>query len=260
MQLGEQTWPDARAIAKQNIPIIIPIASFEQHGHHLPMLTDTFIGAEIARRVEKTLGTEAAFTPPLWLGASDHHLVFGALSLSIHTYTNLLIELVESLITLGFSRIVLLNSHGGNILPGQTALTELAIRHRERLDLYLAFVSWFDFVAQKSGQLDASFSQKKVIHACEWETSQILVTHPDLVKDQRPAARFGFDSQFWQPDHFGLSRVFIARTMEQGSKSGAFGLPELATKEKGEELFTIATEEIIAFIRELARWPVATPG
>jgi creatinine amidohydrolase len=258
MQLGENTWQGARALAAEGVPVVVPIASFEQHGHHLPMLTDTLIGAEVARRVETALGPdEAVFTPTLWLGASDHHLTFGAISLSIETYTRVLIELVESLITLGFTRIFLLNSHGGNIVPGQAALTELMIRHRERPELYLVFATWFDFVAQSAARLPAEFVQRKVIHACEWETSQILNIRPDLVGETRPAARYDFDSQFWQPDHFGTNRVFVARTMEMGSKTGAFGHPELATPEKGEALFALAASEIVAFVRELKAWPVA---
>jgi creatinine amidohydrolase len=241
--------------------VVVPIASFEQHGHHLPMLTDTYIGAEVARRVEAALKpNEAVFTPPLWLGASDHHLTFGAISLSIETYIQVLMELTESLITLGFSRILLLNSHGGNIVPGQAALTELIIRHRERQDLYLVFATWFDFMAQSAARLPDTFTQRKVIHACEWETSQLLHLRPDLVGDTRPAARYDFDSAFWQPDHFGTSRVFVARTMEQNSKTGAFGRPELATPEKGDILFDLVAEEIVTFLREFKRWPVALPG
>jgi creatinine amidohydrolase len=259
MQLGEQNWPNARALAEKNIPVVVPIAAFEQHGHHLPLLTDTLIGTEIVRRAEKILGDEALFAPPLWLGASDHHLTFGALSLSIETYTKVLIELTESLITLGFSKIFLLNSHGGNIVPAQAALTQLAIRHRERQDLYLTFASWFDFAMQRADQLPEGFVQKKVIHACEWETSQILAVRPDLVKDSRPATRYDFNSEFWQPDHFGTSRVFVARTMEQGSKTGAFGHPELASPEKGEALFALAAQEVATFVRELASWPIVEP-
>lgn len=259
MQLGEKTWQEARALAEKNIPVVVPIAAFEQHGHHLPLLTDTLIGAEVVRRAESLLGDDALFAPPLWLGASDHHLTFGALSLSIETYTHVLIELVESLITLGFSKIFLLNSHGGNIVPAQAALTQLAIRHRERPDLYLTFASWFDFAAQRASELPEGFVQKKVIHACEWETSQILAVRPDLVKESRPAVRYDFDSAFWQPDHFAASRVFVARTMEQGSKTGAFGHPELASSEKGEALFALAAQEITRFVRDLASWPIVLP-
>ncbi|MGC4046250.1 MAG: creatininase family protein [Armatimonas sp.] len=261
MQLGESTWQQARALAAEGVPVVVPVASFEQHGHHLPMLTDTFIGTEIARRVESELEPyEAVFTPPLWLGASHHHLTYGAISLSIETYIRVLMELTESLISLGFSRILLLNSHGGNIVPGQAALTELMIRHRERQDLYLVFATWFDFVAQRAAELPNDVVQKKVIHACEWETSQILNIRPELVGEDRPAARFDFDSDFWQPDGFVGSRVFVARTMEQGSSTGAFGHPELATPEKGEALFALAAREIVTFLREFKAWPVQQPG
>jgi creatinine amidohydrolase len=258
--LAEKTWSEARAIAAAGVPVVVPIGSVEQHGHHLPLLTDTLIGTEIARRVEKALGDDAAFLPPLWLGASDHHLSFGAVSLSIATYSQVLTELIESLLGLGFTRIFLLNSHAGNTVPAQAALTQLAIRHRARPELYFTFASWFEFIAQRAAELPSELTQRKVIHACEWETSQVLSVRPDLVKESRPAARYSFDSDFWTPDHSGTNRVFVARTMEQASKTGAFGHPELATKEKGEALYALATKEIAAFLKEFRAWPVQLPG
>lgn len=60
MQLGEQIWTDVDDLAHK--VVVLPLGSLEQHGHHLPMLTDSMIGAEVARRAEAGLGDEALFT------------------------------------------------------------------------------------------------------------------------------------------------------------------------------------------------------
>jgi len=62
--------------------VVLPLGSLEQHGHHLPLLTDSMIGGEIARRAEAELGDEALFLPTLWVGASITIAPFRARSAS----------------------------------------------------------------------------------------------------------------------------------------------------------------------------------
>lgn len=258
MQLGERNWTEIDGL-KDRV-VVCPIASLEQHGHHLPLLTDSMIGGEIAKRVEAATEETALFTPLLWVGASHHHLSFpGTISLSQSTYRAVLEDMVECLIAAGFRKIVLLNSHAGNIVPAQSALLEVLLRHREAMpELYLCVASWFEIALKELSALDG-FTQHKIIHACEWETSVIQVTHPTLVKADRPAARFDFDSGFWSPDHRGSNRLSVLRTMEQNSVTGAFGYPELASPEKGEQLIQTATDVIVRFVQELATWPTVPP-
>ena len=254
MQLGNCNWTEIESLTER--VVVCPIASLEQHGHHLPLLTDSMIGGEIAKRVEAATEDTALFTPLLWLGASDHHLWFpGTISLSQNTYRGVIEDMVECLIQAGFRKIVLLNSHAGNIVPAQSALLEVQLRYRETLpELFLCVASWFEIALAELSQLPG-FEQHKIIHACEWETSVIQLTHPELVKDERPASRFDFESGFWSPDHRGSNRVSVARTMEQNSATGAFGYPELARPEKGEQLIATASRVIVDFVREFATWP-----
>ena len=74
MQHGERRWVQTAEAADR--VVVAPLGSLEQHGHHLPLLTDTLIITEIARRAEAEIGPEALFLPTLWLGASDHHRAF----------------------------------------------------------------------------------------------------------------------------------------------------------------------------------------
>ena len=102
MQLGDLTWPAVRELPKKT-PVVIPIAALEQHGHHLPLLTDSMLLGEVVRRAAERLQQEVLFTPLMWLGNSEHHLDFaGTLTAAPRTYLNLLSDLVENLIHHGF--------------------------------------------------------------------------------------------------------------------------------------------------------------
>lgn len=258
MQLGERTWKDAEGLTEK--VAVLPLGSLEQHGEHLPLLTDTMICTEIARRAEADLRDTAVFLPTLWLGASDHHRAFpGTVSVSSQVYVQVLLGALDSLIGSGFRRILLLNAHGGNVTPGEMAVYESQLRHRDKEDLFLAFASWMTIAAEQIAALE-QVEQAKVSHACEQETSMILCLQPKLVKPEAArGANFPFESAFYHPDFSRGSRVTVPRAFDQLSRNGAFGHPELATAEKGELLFSTATQEVVAFVREFSTWPSIEP-
>lgn len=259
MQLGERNWTEIEGLTSR--VAVLPLGSLEQHGHHLPLLTDTLIGAEIARRAEAELGDSALFLPALWVGASDHHLGFpGTVSLGNDVYVRVLIDILESLIAGGFRRIFLLNAHGGNIIPGRMAIYDVQLRHyRDKPDLWLAFSSWWTLAAPQIAAL-TNVEQEMVTHACEQESSMVLCLRPELVRpDAARGANIPFESAFYCPDFAHPSRVDVPRAFDQLSATGAFGHPEIATAEKGEALFSAAVGEVVAFVREFAAWPPVAP-
>jgi creatinine amidohydrolase len=225
------------------------------------MLTDSLIGGEIARRAQVELGEAALFLPLIWVGASDHHLGKpGTVSAGNDTYTHLLVDILESLVKHGFRRILLLNSHGGNGGPAGNAIFQVQNKHAELTNLWLVLASWFSIAGSQVAEIEA-LQQKHVSHACELETSMILYLRPELVKmEAAHGANIPFDSAFWSADSSGSSRVSVARTFAQTSRTGALGHPELATAAKGEELFAVATREVVAFIREFITWKEYPPA
>ncbi len=253
MQFGERNWKEIEGLTDK--VVVLPLASCEQHGHHLPLLTDTLICQEIISRAEAELGDSALFLPTLWIGASDHHKGFpGTVSLSNDVYKLVLIDILESLIGSGFRRIFLLSAHGGNHTPGCSAVYEVQLRHKDKADLWIAFGEWMIIAGKQIADL-ADVKQSHVIHACEIETSMILRLQPKLVKREvARGARIPFESAFYCPDFSRSSRVVVPRSFEQLSKTGAFAHPEDATAEKGESLFDVTTNEIVSFIREFATW------
>ncbi|MFO1020988.1 MAG: creatininase family protein [Planctomycetales bacterium] len=66
MNLADLTWPMVKALPKQT-PVVIPIAAVEQHGHHLPVFTDSLLLGEIVRRVSETMGDKVLFLPLTWI-------------------------------------------------------------------------------------------------------------------------------------------------------------------------------------------------
>src|SRR6185295_15110394 len=111
-----------------NAVMVLPLGATEQHGPHLGVSTDATIATAIAEGVERALPEDVLLCPTLSVGSSHHHLGFGALSIAPETYARVLADLVDCLQRWGAQRIVLLNGHGGNIVPTKQALAELGAR------------------------------------------------------------------------------------------------------------------------------------
>src|SRR5690349_16090837 len=114
MNLTDLSWPAIAALSKDT-PVVFPIAALEQHGHHLPVFTDSLLLREVLRRAAGSLGGRGLFARLMWLGNSDHHLDFaGTLSAPPRTYLDILNGLADNFVQHGFQRLVFLNGHGGN--------------------------------------------------------------------------------------------------------------------------------------------------
>src|SRR3982751_4287816 len=143
MELPDLTWPPVAPLPRTT-PVVFPVAALEQHGRHLPLFTDSMLLGAIIRRASQRLDGRVLFAPLMWLGNSDHHLDFpGTLSAPPRTYLDLLGGLMENFIQHGFRRIVFVNGHGGNEVPGRQAVFEVRQRHRERSDLLLLFATYW---------------------------------------------------------------------------------------------------------------------
>ena len=177
MRLQELSWPAIAAVSK-NVPVVVPIAAVEQHGRHLPIFTDSMLLEEVVRTVAQRLGDRIVWAPLLWLGNSHHHLDFtGTLSAAPRTYLDLLGDLIDNFVAHGFRRIVLLNGHGGNIVPASQAVFEARQRYRGRDDLLLLAATYWLLGSQPRDE-NPAFVQDRMGHACEWETSMILKLAP----------------------------------------------------------------------------------
>jgi creatinine amidohydrolase len=249
MLLAELTWSDVAALDR-NTPVVFPVAALEQHGRHMPVFTDSLLMGEIARRAELELKDDVLFAPLQWLGNSHHHLDFpGTLSAEPRVYLDLLCGLLENFIAHGFRRLVILNGHGGNDVPGKQAVFEVRQRHRDRGDLLLLFATYWNLVADPS-KAHPGLQQQVMGHACEWETSMVLRLNSGLVKGLASVGEVPFGNPF-EP----ASRGWI---MTDRSEPGHVGDPTLASAEKGEALFEAFTTGTVSMLRRVIQWDGAS--
>lgn len=245
MDLIELSWPVVAALSKDT-PVVIPIAALEQHGHHLPVFTDSMLLGEIIRRAQEPLRHRVLFAPLMWLGNSAHHLDFaGTVSAAPRTYLDILDGLAENFVQHGFRRLVFVNGHGGNEVPGRQAVFELRQRHRQRDDLLFLLATYWSLGA-KPRESDPSLHQEAMGHACEWETSMMLRLAPQLVGDYQAAAVVDAGTPFTP-----ANRGWITR---ERSAAGHIGSPHLATPDKGEHLFSMFAADVIAMLERVVQW------
>jgi len=133
VEWARMTAPELREIAGRNGALaILPAGSLEQHGPHLPVITDTASASAAAIAAARLVAegpdpVPVAVLPGLWLGLSEHHLPFGGtISVDYAAYRAILESIVRSLRALGFARLLIVNGHGGNIDPLAVASRELA--------------------------------------------------------------------------------------------------------------------------------------
>lgn len=245
MNLVDLTWPEVAALSRDT-PVVIPVAAVEQHGHHLPVVTDSLLLGEIVKRVSSRMADRILFAPLQWLGNSHHHIDFpGTLSASPRVYLDLVGELVENFLTHGFRRIVVVNGHGGNDVPAKQALFEVRQRHRHRDDLLLLMTTYWG-LGTRPWERDPSIVQREMGHACEWETSMVLRAAPHLVKPHERLATVPFGNPFLPG-----SRAWITR---ERTEPGHIGSPQEANAEKGELLFSLFAADLEAWIDRVVRW------
>jgi len=250
MLLQELSWPKVAAVAS-NVPVVVPIAAIEQHGRHLPVFTDSMLLGEVVRLAAGALGDRALWAPLLWLGNSHHHMDFaGTLSAAPRTYIDLLGDLIDNLICHDFRRVVLLNGHGGNMVPASQAVFEARMRYRHRADLLLLAATYWQ-LGSSPRQADPSLVQEKMGHACEWETSMMLQLAPHSVGEisqiEAISPRMPFEpaSQGW--------------ITKDRSEPGHIGDPRQATAAKGQALFRVFSDDVVTFLERVIAWEGSSP-
>src|SRR6266852_3551202 len=245
MKFAELTWPLLRDVPRDGTVVLAPVAACEQHSRHLPTITDTLLVTAVADGVEARMPQSLLLLPTLWLGASSHHLRFGAtLSAEVDTHITMLCDLLTPLLDDGYHRFLVLNGHGGNTDTIHVALRRLQPRYRNRI---LAGAAYWELAESDIAAL-ADGPRTSMGHACEFETSMVLALRPELVrreeiKDDPPT------------DDPALRGVFLPDDMFQKTDHGCVGYPERASAEKGKAIIEKAVQRAVAAITALLQRP-----
>lgn len=248
MKYHELTAPRLRELNRTETLVIVPIAAVEQHGPHLPTGTDTLICTAVAEAIERALADRVLLAPTCWLGASAHHLRFGAtLSADLTVYIDSLCEIGRCLIDDGFCRILFLNGHGGNVDPMKVAVRQL----QQTAPQALLAAGCYWSVAHDLMQQTLDGGHRFVGHACEFETSLIMHLRPELVDESQLA-----DAGPLVPGE--IDGMFLGRDMKHRTRQGCTGRPDLATAAKGEQLFSGIVTSLTHTCQTLLDQPLAT--
>ena len=229
-QFAYLSWKQVDALPKDKTLLVLPTAAIEQHGHHLPLATDTLINNLLLGKALEKLAKDAPIyaLPPICYGKSNEHIGFsGTMSMSAATYMAVVRDIGASVAASGFKKLVLYNSHGGN-----SALNDVMAR-----DLRAEFgLRTFQMGASGGAKFEDICPQERAygFHAGEYETSLLLAATPHLVDTSAYTVNYIADvtkPEVLKPEFAPATFAWLTRDI---ALSGVLGDPTPSTSEKGE--------------------------
>jgi creatinine amidohydrolase len=237
------------ASCDRTTPVVLPVAAIEQHGPHLPLATDRIINELFCAELDRELGNRVLILPTMAVGCSQHHMDFpGTLTLSHDTFARQAEETLEAVAYHGFKNLVLLNSHGGNQGIGQVMCERFGATHPE---CRVVAVTWWRAAAAVLAELSET-GPGGIGHACEFETSLVLLAAPELVDEQAIPNRQNVATFEWaEGDLLRGADAALYRSMKEMTPSGAYGEPQAASRKKGEAIRDAVVPALKKIILEL---------
>ena len=232
-------------------PVLLPVAAVEQHGPHLPLATDRIIAEFLAAELNLRLGDRVLVLPTVPVGCSEHHMEFaGSLTLLHETFLATCKEYLHSVWRHGFRNFLVLNAHGGNQGICQVLLEQFGTDHR---DARVAVATWWRVALESLARLNES-GPGGVGHACEFETSLMLLIAPQLV-DMSASEPFANVPTFpWaEGDLLRSPQAGLFRTMREMTPHGAYGDPSFASAEKGQRIVDLVCDALMVILADMAR-------
>jgi creatinine amidohydrolase len=270
--LPHMTAPEVRDLLTRTDMVIIPVASLEQHGLHLPIGTDFLNGVERAKLIAQR--TDVLVAPVLMPGQSPYHMGFeGTITLSAETIQKVYVEAAQSLVHHGFRRFLILNSHGGN-----RAISDFIVDRINQETPGVAVELGAAAAPFRSPSESAGAPERPVFdrHGGVGETSSSLYLLPalvDMASAETATVTMPEHLQRMLPDVLAedptVLRVFLAEGLKaeetgkrtsarEMSSTGVWGVRDLneASAEQGQQ----ATEAFVnAAVQFIERWKQLRP-
>jgi creatinine amidohydrolase len=245
----EFTWPEIREAVAENRVAVLPVGTVEQHGPHLPLVTDVLTATEMSRMAVERTPHEAVLMPSVYYSFNEHHMDFpGTIAVEGPTIVNYVTDIGKSLAHHGFRKILLVNGHGSNV-----PFLDVAARNiTNKTDAICAMVSWWSLIPKALLQeLRESEFPGGMAHGCELETSVLLYLRGDLVQFEKAKRDINFQAtEFFYWDLAAPSPVFFQEWFSRYSKTGTVGDPTKATKEKGEKFVNAVVDRMVTLLGE----------
>jgi len=243
-------WKQVDALPRDSTLLVLPTAAIEQHGHHLPIATDTLINNLLLGHALQKLSSQLSVyaLPPVHYGKSNEHIGFpGTLSLSASTFMSVIRDLGSSLAKAGFQRLALYNTHGGN-----SSLIDVMAR-----DLRAEF-GLRTFTLQGSGgiRFEGLSPQESAygFHAGEVETALLLAACPELVDRSAYTVNYIADvanPELLLPENAPATFAWLTRDI---AASGVMGDPTPATAENGARWLDQAAARLALALEAMVRY------
>src|SRR5947209_9232124 len=250
---AQLTWPQVAERVAEDPVCVIPVATLEDHGYHLPIDTDAVIAEALAERAVLACSGSALLLPTVTHGYTPHHMDFpGSITIDWKRFVDYLLDIGKSLIHHGFRRILFVNGHGSNVPLVDMAARLLLLERRD----VIAAPFWYLSTPESAELLARTRDSEQpggMAHACELETSLYLAIHPELVQMDRAVREIpDWDSEnVWMDWNDGP--LSIKGQWSGWTESGVIGDATVATAEKGRLWLDQAVREIAGHIDELAR-------
>lgn len=256
--LGEMTNPEIeRLIAERGDKsmVLIPIGSFEQHGPHGPVLTDTFIPTEVCRRVAERNG--AVVAPSVPYGLSYPHKGFtGVVYLRMSTFAALVEDLCAQFATMGFKRIVFVNGHYDNTYAVAYACASAGETLPAGVRAYVINY-WDGMTPDVAGQF---MGMEEGLHANKGETSAVMAINADYVDMDAATAEM---PPFPEVANVGAvhTAFFFSSpgSVYRATHSGAWGDARESTAEFGQRYLDAVTDGTVRLLEDIERTQAAMP-
>lgn len=247
--LPRLTSKQVKELPKDEALVILPVGAVEQHGPHLPVMTDTLIGeATLTAALEKLeRSAQVWLLPPVSYGKSNEHLGLpGTISLSAATLQGVIMDIAESLKLSGFGKMLLFNTHGGNSDLLNVVSREIRIRHGMTV-FYLS-------PSSLGGAEDLISAEEREygIHGGDYETSIVKAIKPGWVQSEFAVKEIPDMSSYEFLTMEG--KIRFAWRMPDISASGIAGDATIATADKGRIIMDRVTDTLAAALKELCRF------
>jgi creatinine amidohydrolase/NitT/TauT family transport system ATP-binding protein len=250
---GYYTGPEIAELARSdpNATAVINVGAVEQHGPHLPTITDTLngmqtLGAALARLPEEVV---VLALPPTNLGKSEEHRNFpGTLSFRGETLRMVMLDIATSVARSGFNKLVLFGSHGGNVGAIDDFFRDLRIETDMRI---------FKIHSGSIGSVPGLISPEEsaiAMHAGDSETSMVRYLAPELVHMER-AEGYVYETHPLIGYSFKGHDVIEAWVTPDLAPTGAIGNPHLSSPEKGRVMFETAATRLAELLEGVYRLP-----